>query len=407
MEAGSQTSDECSSSPGTKQHTNLAPTEHAGAMTGTDISHRYWNEMNVEEFLSDKEPPSFPLQEQIDFQIFKTLPEPKIQAQVIAFINKQHRTATGNITMINEELLKRFYSGECYLGVLWERRPTQELGIAPANPTAVGLEHGLIIGTMLGVVFSARILNETAVPKQMSAMKSAYISYLCVEESHRKQALCMGLIRPMLSYGHQCGIKHAYNLVSQPHHSASSAVQSWFRIIDLARAKKAGFAVKEAKQNKDRSDVRSRLIYQLPKRKGEAVKVAPGVFFREYSKLNQDNIFGLNSEQSLTMFDLYSCPAGVFALIPLPIHIQRTDVTIVLAQLAICLPRSDVKELLVEVFHTAKEADYPIVYGYVTGQVTETLIGSLRGDLTNAANFLEFYNNGTAIMPRNFYMPLI
>jgi hypothetical protein len=103
----------------------------------------------------------------------------------------------------------------------------------------------------------------------------------------------------------------------------------------------------------------------------------------------------------LSLFDWYLHPQGLFLLFPLETLIAETGKVVHNGQLV--LLRGD-PSLMGAVVWQAQQCGYDLLYGWVMGEVTPTVVRDHRGHITNSATNLELYNSRQ--VPHPFLAPV-
>lgn len=352
-------------------------------------------------YVSEDSPPTFILPENITCKIYHPLTLNNTQADVIDddtririmdFIRINDCTESGNITELSPKTFDRILSTPCFIGVLLQSTPN----------------HMTIIGTMFTL-----ILHVSSGTHNFD-FYTTYTTFLCIDKSLRDKGLAMGLIRNIMNEGYnRYGIKHGYYMTFNTHHSVHSAIESWYRPINIKNATTAGFVLDKFMRQGDRGNSnRQKIGYHIGKPKILPVKITKDDVSIEDSYkvvmkiLCKGDIYlspSLDEYKNLCVcFDVYIVNENsLFMLFPMDSIISLTGKRVRNAQLALMIG-----DILPQALWAASESKYDLLYGWCGGDITKEKIASVRGLITTAKSYLEFYNTKELIANNNMILPL-
>lgn len=309
----------------------------------------------------------------ITHRIFTNDELPKvIKNEIINFIRINNQTESGNITELTEESFNRILSTRSLIGVLIK-------------------DYNQIIGTIITLIF-----------KTNQGINSSYTTFLCVAPEYRKQGLAMVLIRAIMKKSEEkYDLYHGYYLTSNPHHNINHKILSWYRPLNVKKAKEAGFTLKEYK-----SKTHQRLSYQITKPKCLPTRATVNDYEKVITLLEQNN-FQLQPTKKdyiklIKCFDVYlTNNNGLFMLFPLTSYISQTSKRVRNAQLVMMITNC-----LSEILYIANNDGYDLLYGFCNGLINEDSVNKIHGIITESDNYLEFYNSNYAPSLDEFFLPI-
>lgn len=359
-------------------------------------------------YISEKPPPNFILPDDITCQVYhpRTLDgsicdiiSQHLQSQIIDFVNVNDCTDSGNITELSIESFNRILSTPSFLGFL--------------------IKDKKIIGTMFTLVFRACYQDHPS--KEPFEFLTSYTTFLCIAKSFREKGLAMALIRSIMKAGHdRYGIHHGYYMTADTHHTINNKIESWYRPLNIRKTADSGFVLETFARKGDRAaSIRQKLAYHINKPNNLPVRIMPSNFKDKSSFLSASDAY----ERVLKIFhkgDLYLKPTlqefeclcqcfdvyitdadGFFMLFPMNSLISSTRKHIHNAQLALMIG-----DAMNQALWAANESGYDLLYGWCGGDITATNVKSVRGLITTATSYLEFYNTRKSIPNNRTMLPI-
>lgn len=342
-------------------------------------------------YISEQEPPDFVLPSEIICTVYHPLhidgstgpaPDETMKQHIIEFIRTHDRTHSGNITELSPESLSRMLATPSILAILQEQ--------------------GRIIGTIITLLLRVQYRE--------FRFLSSYTTFLCVETSHREQGLAMILIRAVMREGYShYKMQHGYYMTGTPHHPICSEIKSWYRPINVKKARNAGFTLQTFASNKGvTAETRQRLAYHVTKPSILPVKATLQSYklvcriLRSASDALYLAPTRSEYEWLCTCFDVYIVgESGLFMLFPMTTYISDGDQRVRNAQLALMIG-----DVLPQAVWVASESNYDLLYGWCCGDITTERVMGMRGLITVAKSYLELYNTQSVITGNKMRVPL-
>ena len=327
-----------------------------------------------------------------------------IKTAIMEFIKLHDCTDSGNITELAPESLERFLSVPCYVGILRQKEK--------------------IIGTMFTVLLRVGFRQETNSGElQHESVKeieilTSYTTFLCIDKSFRDKGLAMALIRSIMKAGEtQYGSRSGYYMTYETHHTINNKIESWYRPLNVKRAVDCGFVLESFARKGDRvAAIRQKMAYHIPKPSIIPRKVNVNDYRKVLPILKRGRLY-LNPTLKefgflCKCFDIYiverSLKAannigsdGLFMLFPMTSVISSTKKRVYNAQLAYMIG-----DLLPSALWVANNEEYDLMYGWCGGDITVDRVRSVRGLITTAASYVEFYNVRELIPNNQLMLPL-
>ena len=310
----------------------------------------------------------------------------ELRSDIINFIGTNDCMDSGNITEISIETFNRFLLIPSFIGILYDRNK--------------------IIGTMFTIIIRSHVrkINED--------IMTSYTTFLCIDKNYRNRGLAMILIKSIMKEGYdRYKINHGYYMTTEKHHNINNKLESWYRPINIEKAKSAGFTLESFRKEKDSVKsikLRQRLGYNIAKPK----KIPRKVVMEDYNKilpiLQKGEIYMNPSIEEFgfmcKFFDMYIVEddeCSIFGLFPMTSVISSTGKRIYNANLAFMMG-----DIISGALWIAKENGYDILYGWCWGDITHTKVQKVRGLITIEEVYMEFYNSKNRILNNDFMLPI-
>lgn len=379
---------------------NVQPESKYWVQMNSVLNHRLETNSEPDTFyISEKAPPKFILPDGVQYFIYHPLhldgqigkiPSESIKNKIMEFIRVNDCTDSGNITELSRESLDRFLSTPVFIAIL--------------------MKDDNVIGTMITPIFRVQYKNFNFL--------SSYTTFLCVDKLYRNSGLAMILIRAVMKEGYnKYKMCHGYYMTSQQHHSVCNEIKSWYRPINIGNAKAAGFSL-HTYQNQDvrgkflESDRRQRIAYSISKPKILPMKVTVetqesyDLILKIFQTSTEDNFYLTPTWQELkwlcNCFDIYTVGNdSLFMLFPMTSLISQTRKRVRNAQVALMIG-----DVLHHALWAAYQSGYDLLYGWCGGDITHERINNIRGIITVARSYLEFYNTKAQICNNNMSTPI-
>lgn len=301
------------------------------------------------------------------------------------FIKENNCTDTGNVTELSDDTLLRMVSTQHTICLIYDKSETKEK----------------LIGCVFSLIFR---LNYNIL--------SSYTTNLCVHKSYRNKGIAMILIRAVMKHGYKYNINHGYYMTFNKHHSMNKIIPSWFRPINLSKAKNAGYSVMEYKQINDRNNNRQKLAYKITKPKILPIKLDNSEKSYELYMLiisNNKNIDKLmltptyiEFKSLCKCFDIYvTDDKSLFMLFPMTCTIGSTNKNVNNCHLSLMIGN-----VIPQVLWIANEMKYDLLYGWISGDITEDRVKENKGLITVAQSYLEMYNTKIMSDLNDIYIPI-
>lgn len=352
-------------------------------------------------YISEKEPPDFTLPDDIICLVFHPQhmdgttglnPDASMKADIIEFIRAHDRTSSGNVSELCLDSLNRLLSTPSMMAIL--------------------INDSAIIGTIITLILRVQYRDPTT--KEIRDLITSYTTFLCINAECREQGLAMALIRAVMKEGYaRYGAQHGYYMTSTAHHSVNSEIKSWYRPIDIKKARVAGFTLQtfgpQGKSTRDSEKaMRQRLAYYIPKPQILPQRAAPDdfSFVHLINKLGHGDLYLNPTQQEFRWlcecFDIYIVNGkGLFMLFPMVSLISATGQRVRTAQLALMIG-----DVMPQALWAASESKYDLLYGWYTSDVTQERVTNIRGLTTISSTHLELYNTRTMIPPNAMMVPI-
>jgi len=307
----------------------------------------------------------------------------KMRSDIINFIGVNDCMDSGNITEISIDTFNRFLSMPCFIGILYNGEK--------------------IIGTMFTIIIRAHIrkINED--------IMTSYTTFLCIDKNYRNKGLAMILIKSIMKEGYErYKINHGYYMTTERHHNINNKLESWYRPINIEKAKSAGFTLESFSKENDRGKsikLRQKLGYNIAKPKIIPRKVVEDDYDEIIPILQKGEIYMNPSMEEFgyicKFFDIYIVGDSIFGLFPMTSIISTTGKRIHNANLAFMIG-----DVISEALWIAKEKGYDILYGWCGGDINIKKVRKAKGLITIEETYLELYNNKDKIENDNFMLPI-
>lgn len=327
-------------------------------------------------YISTQAPPGYTLPPNITCVVYsRENPLPRDYFRLLERFTHEHNcTSSGNITELSLESLERFTCMPYACAVL---STAQE-----------------IVGLMIAVILRAAHGTQDIL--------TSYNTFLCVHTDYRSQSFAMILIRAIMLYGHEHGVIHGYYLADNKHHTNNHALGSWYRVVNMAAAKSAGYTLLV---NPQLSATAQRLTYHIPK---PEILPRAATNFRAVNALLKRGKFHLRFTESeyrdvVRCFDVYCVSdRGLFMLFPITVTIRDSGKTVRNAHLALMI--GDVFD---QALWVCKEQNYCVLYGWYHGDITIQRVQERKGLTTVMSANFEVYNTCMTSSTIAEYMPII
>jgi len=303
--------------------------------------------------------------------------------EMIKFISNNEVNATGNYTLLTNDLIELYTKMKARFGYLAKM-------VKGKKET---------IGTIINIPIKLSICGENII--------STYTFFLAVDKNYRDKGLGIGLIRSMIKEIYDNGLMHGYHLVDRPHHTAAHRIRSWYRPINLTNSKRAGFEFPSYKKIGDRNEFRNRLAYGISAVSTSHQLTEDDNSYDLLMKLQEGYKIRFNPAllewlSFIKIFKIYATKDAIFALSPYDLIVGENRIEVRLMQLifAIGNPESIFQNAL---YHSK---DYDLLYGYVIGSIGENDVTTYKGVITKAETYLELYNSSIIPFPIACSLPL-
>ena len=319
--------------------------------------------------------------------------------EVSDFIRKYNKMSSGNTTLLPVEELERYLS-------------------IPNISVLLRSSKGLLIGTIICLLLP--IKNKSQGLEKV--ITHGCTTFLTVHPSVRGMGLCMALIRGLINYGYEMGVYCDYHMVSFQIGDNSFPLNSWFRPINLSRAKELGFLYPG--YDDPRSVRTNRLKYRtkLPPdysyvqitEENKNLKASLDYYCSLVDK-DKDKMFSFypDSEiwskwvQAFPSYQIYNKKklVGVVSLNTVFCTIDATNETGRALFPIVCI--GDMKTVMPTLCNIAATTNHDIIYFHEQGDVTEEALSRTNTIMTTTKPWFSLYNNNIRINPSNLYVPLL
>lgn len=358
------------------------------------VKNQHWNQMICDInplvnsshpfFISESSPPSYIIPNGFYCIVYHPVslnnqegikPSKKTKEKIIKFI-ENHNCINNNVTELTMESLDRFLSTPSFLGVLFKEKE--------------------IVGTILTLLFRVQYNDLNII--------TSYTTFLCIHQTYRNKGFAMILIRSIMKEGYyKYNCKHGYYLTFNTHHNINSKINSWYRPINIKKSLTAGFTLQTFN-----SELKQKIFYHIPKPKLLPVKVNYEHFdlVLKIFQLKKNSFCLSPTKQELKWlcdcFDVYIVGSdGLFILFPMVSKITSTSRKVYIAHLTLMIG-----DVIQEALWIAKESNYDLLYGWCSSDITFNKIETIKGLITTANCYIEFYNCKRLINNFDMFVPI-
>ena len=319
---------------------------------------------------------------------------PSEYEEVSSFLNKYNRLSGGNTTLLPPSELSRYLSFDNISILLRSKK-------------------GDLIGTILSLKIPIRI-KSNGIEETITHLAA---SFLCVHPSLRGMGICMSLIRSGIIEAHKEQIYSGYCMVSFEMGKNSINLRSWYRPINLIRARDMGFVFWGSEMENSR---KIRLRYNtklLPNIRYDRVDQNNSVIGLEYYRIkiaNKKFAFYPDTfmwEKWIEAFPTYmiykgDTPVGIVSTNTAYCIIEATGVKGKILFPNICLGNMEL--VLNCIHHIADVTDHDLVYFNEYGDIKENLLESNKYTQVEKSDvWFSLYNNSVEIEPTDIFCPLL
>jgi GNAT superfamily N-acetyltransferase len=309
--------------------------------------------------------------------------------EFITFINTHNHVHGGNITRINREIFDKIRSVETGLTIL--------------------LLGEMLIGTIVTFIYTFHCTGTGA--DTGTEGRTSYTTYLCIHPKFRNHGLAMALIKSsVLICATRANCFHGYYLTPEAHWEPERKIKSWYRPIDPAKARNAGFQMDTfTRGQKNISVKRLGLIYHIKDMGGKCRPVHPIDDYEIAVKSLKSSSFYLTPSLDewlgmCNLYNIYRVGDEFFFLFITSVEVMDTGKIVNNAYLSLVTSPN----LLQYVVWASKHLGCILLCGLYYGHVTYDEVFQNRGSTTSGMSYLEMYNCQEAInFPSSeFHMPI-
>lgn len=378
------------------------------------MASKYWSEMNIlsnsvsdsvdtgKGFIISKEPP-VKYQDDKKVILSEGITENEYE-EVASFYQKYNRMSTGNTTLLPVEELKRYLS-------------LNNISLLMRS------SNGMLIGTIISIIIPVK--NRSG--QQEEIIIHGCTTFLAVHPTLRKMGLCMALIRKLIELGYERGLYCDYHMVSFPIGSNSVSINSWYRPINLTRAKELGFLYAGLKDPHNSTKLRLKYTTKLPLNHSYVVVNSNNIniSLKYYKKLVTDRIFSFWPDKKLWLEWTKAFPTyliyngddnnnnnnnnkkivGIVSLNTIYCVITETKETGKILFPIIC--DGEMESVMSVICSIAKDLDYDVVYFHQHGNISDNNLDNINAIKTTTKLFFSLYNNNIKLSSEDINVPLL
>jgi hypothetical protein len=314
--------------------------------------------------------------------------------EVADFYQEYNCMSTGNTTLLPVSELKRYLSID---------------NISLLMRSGNGKLIGTIISLLLPVKNSNNYTEEIII--------HGCTTFLAVHPLVRKMGLCMALIRKLIEIGYEKGVFCDYHMVSFPIGDNSIALESWYRPIDLSRARELGFLYDGYMDSHNSTKLRLKYRTKIPNDHSyvEVNKSNINISLNYYKELVKEKKFSfwpdeklwirwVNSYPTYLIYNKNKC-VGILSLNTIYCFLEKTKETGRILFPIIC--DGEMTSVMQVVCAIAKDLKYDVVYFHRHGNVTDVALSKINAIKTNVKLWYSLYNNCINLKPVDINVPLL
>lgn len=299
---------------------------------------------------------------------------------LIDFLNKHHRTNTGNTTLLTEENFVTLSK----VGTLCSYIMKEDLDKDKIKTD----------GQLIGTIFNT--FNTISVKGAL--VKTCYTTYLCIDNEYRKKNYSRFLSDASDKYCRTIlKIDHSYFLSHKSWWNRGLMIKSFYRVLKYDQMKQAGFGVLNKSKNKIKIFYYVKNIVGCIITSGIDIDICSRDFDIYWNPTDGEK------DRYSKMFNFrtvkYENEAMVFSLFPLECLVNKSEKVVRIAMLSyfyVTNPKM-VDIFFKVVLQIAKQEEYDCVYGYTLGDISEDVVLSNSSHITDKRTYLNFYNASEGI----------
>lgn len=359
---------------------------------------KYWNDM----FINDLTNPSgdnnqniiISMDPPVKYDKERTIVFTNItdNSEVTQFYRKYNRMATGNITLLHEEDLKRFLDLDCTTVLMRSIKKN-------------------LIGSVISVPLPIKCNTSSS---NSNIIIHGCTTFLCLHPSLRGHGMCMALIRRLTEIGYENKQYCGYHLTMFPIAKNSVSLSSWYRPLNLHRAKELGFTIPL-----DISSRRAKLRYHTKLPPNHNYVLVPSGDCRNgyeyYINSIKDKKFAFYPDLELWTKWVQSFPTyliyneenivGIVSINTINCIIETTGLEGKILFPIIC--NGDMESVLPVLNHIGAVQGYDVVYFHQHGNVTNKSLESINALKVAEPIWFSLYNNRMSLDASDIYVPLL
>ena len=328
-------------------------------------------------------------------KLYRGIKESEYQ-EVSSFYQKYNDMSTGNTTLLPVKELKR------YLAI-------ENISILMRS------SNGMLVGTIICLMLPVKNKNDIS----EEVIMHGCTTFLAVHPALRGLGLCMALIRGLIEYGYEDGYYCDYHMVAFKIGTNSIPINSWYRPINLNRAKELGFLYDGHKDPRNSTKVRLKYRTKLPNNH-RYVQVSPdnkniNTSLEYYKGLVQNRNFAFWPDEPLWALWVKSFPTyliykgdnevGIISINTVYCVIKSREETGKIVFPIIC--EGNMGSVMLVLCNISYKLKYDVIYFHQHGDVTEKALESINSIKTTTKLWFSLYNNRIKIQPEDIHLPLL
>lgn len=328
----------------------------------------------------------------------------QLHSDLIDFIAKNYIAESGNISLITKEFIQKIIENNnifCTCNIL-SKNQLVTFCLSLIIPIRVEkIQRNMI-------KYSDTSLDDNH-PNEKTVF-FGYTNYLCVHKEERNHELGINAVKATLEYGFSKGVQFGYFLSSTPKTTASMNIKPWFRIINIANARKIGHKFEGIKE----MELKAHLSNHISK--NYTIKKSTTDDLKSYGKFVSSKKFAFVPSKNywdlyLKIFETYTVlffdgTVGMFSLLKTKIFLTSKNKIIDIYRVLWCVGSEEhMKSILKCICNVSENSKVDVLYGFILGDINKIDVEKIGG-LFSPDMYLEFYNTNIKYELKDINIPI-
>jgi len=303
---------------------------------------------------------------------------------IVKFINEYNKTISGNITLIDKELINKFSNIGAYFNNM--------------------MKNNKIIGIII-------LIPLTICKNKENINKSGLSTFFCIHPSLRKLGLGSNMIKNSIKIGIDNNINTCYYIGPIKKYQNSLSLTDWYRPININILNKSGFTlpfIKDTIKDKIKYKPSWDKKYIINKINNDNIIESLNYYLKEINNLKisyypdlDEWIKWINNFRTYIVINKENIILGLFSMFDFNALINNIKIKIT-SPILYCGNTITMKALIYE------NKNYDLIYGYIYNNITSEIIKNNKGIISNNKNkWLSFYNYEMLINENEICIPLL